>query len=148
LAYPAPLVPRRSSDALKLLSVPALLVCVEGSASDEDARACREQFEMLVQRAWTYRPSFVDQVDEVRVTQPGDLPVLRTVGVVVALPDTDEGADEDAVRHDVVALVDSMSGLAQRAGIEFVVEYGEEAVGFLDGGVGDARFVASFFGDS
>ena len=82
------------------------------------------------------------------MTQPGDLPVLRTVGVVVALPDTDEGADNDAVRHDVAALIDSMSGLAQRAGIEFVVEYREEAVGFLDGGVDDARFVASFFGDS
>jgi hypothetical protein len=98
--------------------------------------------------AGTYHPSFVDQVDEVPVTAPGDVPVLRTVGVVVALPDTDEGADENAVRHDVTAIVDSMSGLARRAGIEFVVEYREEAVGFLDGGVGDARFVADFFGDS
>jgi len=128
--------------------VPALLVCVDGSASEDDAQACREQFDILSQRAWTYRPSFVDQLDEVPATAPGDLPVLRTVGVVVALPDTDEGADEDAVRRDVAAVVDGMSGLARRAGIEFVVEYREEAVGFLDGGVGDAHFVTDVFGDS
>ena len=77
----------------------------------------------------------------------GDLPVLRTVGVVVVLPDADVGAQENAVRHDVATLIDGMSELSRRAGIEFVVEYREEAVGFVDGGVGDARFVAAFFGD-
>ena len=127
--------------------MPALLVCVEGSASDEDARACREQVQVLDQRAWSFRPSFVDQVDEVAVTTPGELPALRTVGVVIELPDTDEGADEDAVRSDVTALVEAFSDLARRAKIEFVVEYREEAIGFLDGGPEDPRFVAAFFGD-
>jgi hypothetical protein len=37
--------------------------------------------------------------------------------------------------------------LARGAGIEFVVEYRDEAVGFLDGGTEDAEFVANFFGD-
>jgi hypothetical protein len=130
------------------MTVPTLLVCVEGSASDDEVRACREQFEIFAQQAWTYRPSFVDQADEIPVTAPGDLPVLRTVGVVLELPDTDEGADEDAIRRDVAALIDGMSSAAERAAIEFVVVYREEAVGFLDGEADDARFVADFFGDS
>jgi hypothetical protein len=128
--------------------VRSLLICVDGSASDDDARACREQFDMLRQRQWTHPPAYVDQVDEVPVTTPDDLPILRTVGVLIPLPDAEDGADEAAVRRDVAGLVESMSGLARRAGIEFVVEYGEEAVGFLDGGAGDARWVAGFFGDS
>jgi hypothetical protein len=130
------------------LAVPALLVCIDGSASDNDARACREQFEILTERQWTHRPAFVDQLDEVPVTSQDDLPVLRTVGVVLALPEPEDGVDEYAVRQDVVALAEAMSGLARRAGIEFVVEYRNEAVGFLNGGAGDARFVADFFGDS
>jgi hypothetical protein len=81
------------------------------------------------------------------VTSPDDRPVLHTVGVVLALPEADDGVYEDALRHDVAALVETMSGLARRAGIEFVVEYRNEAVGFLDGGAGDARLVADFFGD-
>jgi hypothetical protein len=140
-------MPRTSSEAPTIVTVPDLVVCVDGSASEEDARACRAQFEILIQRPWAYRPSFVDQLDEVEVTEPGDLPVLRTVGVVMPLPDTDHGADESAVRDDLAALINDMSGLARRAGIEFVVEYRQEAVGFLDGGAGDARFVAEFFGD-
>jgi hypothetical protein len=127
--------------------VPALLVCVDGSASEDDARACREHFEILAQREWTYRPAFVDQFDDVPVTSPEQLPVLRTVGVVMALPDVEAGVDEGAVRQDVAGLVESMSGLARRAAIELVVEYRDEAVGFLDGGAEDALFVADFFGD-
>jgi hypothetical protein len=126
--------------------VPTLLICIEGSASNDQARACREQFDRLAQRRWTHHPAFVDQFDEVPVNSPDDLPVLRTVGVVLALPDPGN-ADEDAVRSDVAALVEAMSDLAQRAEIEFVVEYRDEAVGFLDGGARDARFVVDFFGD-
>ena len=76
-----------------------------------------------------------------------DLPVLRTVGIVVALPDTGERAEEDAIRHDVTALIKGMSDLARRAAIEFIVEYREEAIGFLDGGISDAGLIANFFGD-
>jgi len=63
---------------------------VDGSASDDDARACHEHFEVLAQRSWSWPLSFIDQVDELAVTSQDDLPVLRTVGIVVALPDTDE----------------------------------------------------------
>jgi hypothetical protein len=85
---PTPLLlPGARSDALSLLVVPGLLICVDGSASDDDARACREQFEILTQRQWTHLPAFVDQVDEVPVASANDLLALRTVGVVLALPD-------------------------------------------------------------
>ena len=127
--------------------MPDLLICVEGSASDDDARACREQFDALDQRVWSFQPSFVDQIDELPVTTPGDLSALRTAGVVMRLPDTDDGADEDAIRHDVTALIEAFSDLARRTAIEFVVEYREEAISSLDGGADDARFVADFFGD-
>ena len=123
-----------------------LLICVEGSASDDDERACRECFEALHQRQWTYPPAFVEQLDEIAVTAAGDLPVVRTVGVVVALPDPAEDVDEEAVRADVTALVAAVSTLARQAMIEFVVEYREETIGFLDGGPRDARVVASFLG--
>jgi hypothetical protein len=95
-----------------------------------------------------YSPAFVDQLDEVPVTGPDDLPLLRTVGVCMALPEPEDTGDENAVRRNVAALVGAMSELAKRAGIEFVVEYREEAIGFLDGGAGDARVVTGFFGDA
>jgi len=128
--------------------VPLLLVCVEGSASQEDALACRAECEALTTQAWTYPPEFVDQVDEVPVFGPDDLPTLRTVGVCVALPEAEQTAAEADVRHHVAALVQGMSQLAKRAGIEFAVEYREEQIGFLDGGPADARVVDSFFGST
>jgi hypothetical protein len=127
--------------------VPVLLVCVDGHASDDDARACRDRFGALQTQRWTYSPAFVDQVDDVPATGPDDLPSLRTVGVSMALPEPEDTCDENEVRRDMAALVGAMSDLANRARIEFVVEYREEAVGFLDGGDGDARFVADFFGE-
>jgi hypothetical protein len=128
--------------------VPVLLVCVDGNASDEHARVCRDRFEVLRTQRWTCPPAFVDQVDDVPVTRPGDLSSLHTVGVCMALPEPEDTGDENAVRRDVAALIGAMSDLAKRAGIEFVVEYREEAVGLLDGGNGDARFVTGFFGDA
>jgi hypothetical protein len=125
--------------------VPLLLVCVDGSASEE-ALACRTEVEALSTHGWTYPPEFVDQVDEVPVYGPDDLPTLRTVGVCIALPEPEPSTPEADVRRDVAALVDAMSQLAKRAGIEFAVEYREEQLGFLDGGPADVRVVDSFFG--
>jgi hypothetical protein len=127
--------------------VPVLLVCVDGNASDDDADACTDAFDALRTQQWTSSPAFVDQVDEVPVTGPNDLSSLRTVGVSIALPEPEDTGDENAVRRDFAALIQAMSDLARQTGIEFVVECREEAVGFLDGGAGDARFVANFFGD-
>jgi hypothetical protein len=71
---------------------------------------------------------------------------LRTAGVVVTLPEPEDAVEEDAVRRDVTELVHAMSELARDAGIEFVIEYAEEAVGFLHGGAEDRRFLTGFFG--
>jgi hypothetical protein len=128
--------------------VPVFLVCVDGNASDDHARVCRDRFDVLRTQRWTYSPAFVDQVDDVPVTGPDDLSSLRTVGICMALPEPEDTAHESTVRRDVAALIGAMSDLAKRTAIDFVVEYREEAVGFLDGGVGDARFVADFFGDA
>ena len=128
--------------------MPTLLVCVEGSAREEDLLACREQFEKLAQRKWTHSPVFVDQVEQVPATGPDDVPELRTVGVALMLPDPGDHVDEVAIRRDVAALIDGMSSLAERGALEFVVQYREEEVGFLGGGPGDTRFVAEFFGDT
>jgi hypothetical protein len=62
--------------------MPTLLVCEEGSASDEEAKACRARFEGVAAEHWTYLPSFVDQYDDLGVGQPGDAARLRTVGVL------------------------------------------------------------------
>ncbi|MBE2321136.1 hypothetical protein DVA67_034705 [Solirubrobacter sp. CPCC 204708] len=128
--------------------MPDLLICVDGSASEDDARACREQFDILADRMWSFQLAFVDQLDELPATTPGGLPVLRTIGVAMELPDPGDDTDETAIRDDVAALIEAFSGLARNAAIEFVVEYREEAVGSLDGGAGDVRFVADFFGDN
>jgi hypothetical protein len=139
--------PQCGSDRIRFAAMPDLLVCVEGDASDTDAAACRGEFERLMTRSWTYRPEMVDTVDPIAVVGPDDLPAIRTVGLVVALPDPEHGAGERAVRHDVTQLVDSISSLARRAGLGFVVEYREEEIGFLDGGPLDGRFLGEFFGD-
>lgn len=129
--------------------MPTLLFCLEGTASVEQARACHEHFRGSQQRDWSYRPVVVDQIDEVPVTSPDHLPELRTVGVAIELPEPgDAHADEDAIRRDVSALAPSVSDLAERAGLEFVVEYREEAIGFLDAHTGADEFVAAFFGDA
>lgn len=78
---------------------------------------------------------------------PDQLPDLRTVGVVLALPEPDAGVDEQAVRDDVSRLIGTMSDLARRARIELVIEYREEEVGSLDGSDRDGRFVEDFFGE-
>jgi hypothetical protein len=122
------------------------LVCVDGGASEEEALACRTEFQALSTQGWTYPPEFVDQVDEVPVYGPDDLPMLRTVGVCIALPEPERTTTEADVRRDVAALVEAMSQLARRAGIEFAVEYREEQIGFLDDGPADVRVVDSFFG--
>jgi hypothetical protein len=62
------------------------------------------------------------------------------------LPEPGEGVDEEAIRHDVSALVSAMSSLARRHRLELSVEYREEQIGFLDGGERDARVVPDFFG--
>src|SRR4051794_25775087 len=126
--------------------MPTLLVHVEGSATDDEARACSEHFETLGQRRWRFRPSFVDQTDAVPATTTGDLPHLRTVGFALHLPDYDTSPDtEPGVREDVAALVRSTSTLAERLGMEFVIAYRGESVGVLDGGPDDGRFIAQFF---
>ena len=51
------------------------------------------------------------------------------------------------MRRDVEQLIESMSAFARRDGIEFVVEYRGEAVGFLDGSLRDGRVVQAFFGE-
>jgi hypothetical protein len=89
--------------------VPVLLICVEGSASEADARTCLDHFERLNDRRWTYPSAFVDQVDELREATSDDLSALRTVGVCVTLPEPADLPDEEAVRRDVAALVESMS---------------------------------------
>ena len=77
------------------LPLPPLLVFVDGSASEDDARACREFFEALRLRHWRYAPPVVDRVDDVPVTSPHDLPSLRTVGLGVTLPEPEDTDDEE-----------------------------------------------------
>jgi hypothetical protein len=124
------------------------LVCVDGDASDDDAAACRSEFDVLTRHEWTYTPEFVDQVDEVPVSSPDDLPTLRTVGICLELPEPEPTANEAAVRRDVGVLIETMSQLAKRSGIEFAVEYRSEQVGFLDGGPADARVVHAVLGSA
>jgi hypothetical protein len=119
--------------------MPTLLVCEEGSASDEEAKACRARFEGVAAEHWTYLPSFVDQYDDLDARS-------RTVGVHLTLPEPEEGQDEEAVQRDVQKLVSTMSDLARQERIEFVIEYRGEAVGWLDGSPADTHFVAEFFG--
>ena len=128
--------------------MPTLLVCVEGSPTEDDYLACRGQFEEFAQRGWTYPPEFVDQVEQVPATGPDDMPELRTVGVALTLPDPDDEIDELAAQKDVAALIGGMSSLAERNALGLVVEYRGEEVGALDGGPGDSRFVADFFGNT
>jgi hypothetical protein len=78
--------------------MPDLLVCVEGDASDDDAVALREALTDLTLDGWTYRPEFVDQVDAMPAGRPDELPALRTVGVLVELPEPGETVDEHAIR--------------------------------------------------
>jgi hypothetical protein len=126
--------------------VPDLLICVEGSASDHDAAARRETFTELTLESWTYQPQFVDQTDAIPVTAPDQLPALRSVGVLLELPEPGGDVDEQAVRDDVSRLIATMSDLARRARIEFVIEYRAEEVGSLDGSDRDGRFIEDFFG--
>ena len=127
--------------------MPNLVVCVEGSASDDDVVACRHAFAELESSGWTYQPEFVDQIDAIEMIDPDDLPAVRSVGVVLALPEPDGGTDEQAVRDDVAQLIGAMSDLARRAQIEFVIEYREEEIGWLDGSDRDGRFIETFFGE-
>ena len=127
--------------------MPLLLVCVEGSASDADAEACRDRFGELIDRQWTYQPEFVDQVDEMPVTDPDDLPVVRTVGVVMPLPEPDDPEDEPAVRRDVEALVRNVWEFGRQEAIDFVIEYREEEVGYLNERDDADHFLKGFFGD-
>jgi hypothetical protein len=123
------------------------VIYVDGSGSDDDERSCRERFELLTRREWTYLLAFVDQVEEVPATAGELRPQLRKIGVALDLPDPAHGLDEQAVRADLTALVAAVSNLAREAAIEFVIEYREEAVGFLDGGPRDTRFLADYFGE-
>jgi len=115
--------------------VPDLVIYVDGSASDDDKQTCRERFEPLLRREWTYPLTFVD------------LPDLLTVGIAVDLPDPADAIDRSAVRADVIALVAAVSRLARQSAIEFVIEYRDEPVGILDGGSRDTRFLADYFGE-
>jgi hypothetical protein len=47
------------------------------------------------------RPPFVDQRGDAPVYSPNDLPVLRTLGMCMSLPEPEETADERALRRDV-----------------------------------------------
>jgi hypothetical protein len=127
--------------------MPNLVVCVEGSASDKDLVACRDVFMELESSEWTHQPEFVDQIDAIEMFDPDDLPAVRSVGVLLALPEPAAGTDEQAVRDDVAQLIGAMSELARRSHIEFVIEYREEEVGSLDGSDRDDRFIAAFFGE-
>ena len=128
--------------------MPDLVICVEGSASEEDAHRCRAQLEDLSASEWTYQPAFVDQLDALPVNVSGDLPAIRTVGIAMTLPDPAAGADEQAVRNDVSRLVALMSRFAATYGVELVAEYANEEIGYLDGGEDDRRVVGHFFGES
>jgi len=129
-------------------ALPDLLICVEGSASDEDAGRCRAQFEHLSASAWTYQPTFVDQLDALPVSSSGDLPAIRTAGVVVSLPAPGAESDERTVRNDVSRLVALMSRFAAAHNLELVVEYAGEEIGWLDGSDNDQLVVSRFFGES
>ena len=126
--------------------MPGLLICIDGSATAEHADACRRRLQRLLAQPWTHTPQFVDRLDEVPAINPGDLPVLRTVGFQLALPEPDDRDTEDAVRRDVEAVITAVSQLAAEEQLEFVVEYEQEEIGFLDGGPDDARVVTGFFG--
>jgi hypothetical protein len=126
--------------------MPVLLICVDGSASDEQADVCRQHYESLSAQHWTYPPEFVDQVDDEPVSGEDDLPAIRTAGAYVELPEPGEAPDEAAVRRDVAALIESMSALAAETSIELAVEYREEEIGLLDGGPGDGKLVEGIFG--
>lgn len=116
--------------------MPVLMICAEGSGSESDASACRAALEALDADRLAFPPELVDQHD-------GE---LRTVGVAVSLPAPDQSSDEREVRRTVEVLVAAMSNVANRAQTEFVIEYGGEEVGALDGGPSDARFADQFFG--
>ena len=126
--------------------MPVLLICVDGSASEEQAAACRQHYESLRSEQWTYPPEFVDQVDDEPVSGEDDLPAIRTVGVYMELPEPGEPADEATVRRDVAALIESMATCAAQTRIELAVEYREEEIGLLDGSPSDARIVEQFLG--
>jgi hypothetical protein len=140
------LVVRSATDAHMVCAVPNLIVCMEGDASDEDTTACRDAFAELMLDDWTHQPEFLDQVDAIPVYGPEELPALRTVGVLLALPEPESDVDEQAVREDVTRLIRTMSDLARRAQLAFVIEYREEEVGFLDGSARDDRFLTDFSG--
>ena len=126
--------------------MPALRIYVEGSASDEDAAACRERFGELAGAGWSNPVVFVDQYDDIGFTNPGDVAVLRTVGVHMDLPDPGLADSEAGVRRDVERLIAAVSELAGQAEIEFVVEYRQEEIGYLTGGPDDGRVVNMFMG--
>lgn len=126
--------------------MPAFGIYVEGSASDEDAAACRERFGELVGAGWCNPVVFVDQYADIGVTNPGDVAVLRTVGLHMDLPDPGSADSESGVRRDVERLIAAASELADETEIEFVVVYREEEIGNLTGGPDDARVVDMFFG--
>jgi hypothetical protein len=126
--------------------MPALRIYVEGSASDENAAACRERFGELVGAGWSNPVVFVDQYDDMGFTNPGDVAVLRTVGVHMDLPDPGSADSEAGVRRDVERLIAAVSELAGQAEIEFVVEYRQEEIGYLTGGPDDGRVVNMFMG--
>jgi hypothetical protein len=127
-------------------AVPVLVVCVEGSASEADAQAWRDLFQDLIEERWLQAPALVDQVDDVPATDAGDLSVLRTVGLALALPEPGESRYEDVVRRDVERLIMATSTLAAKAGVELVVEYREEQIGWLDGGPEDAAVIRAISG--
>jgi len=126
--------------------MPALRIYVEGSASDEDAAACRERFGELVGGGWSNSVAFVDQYDNIGATNRGDLAVLRTVGLHMDLPDPGPAESDADARRDVDRLLAAASDLAREAEIEFVVEYREEEIGYLTGVADDSRVVHMLFG--
>ena len=81
--------------------------------SQRSRLACREAFTELSFSRWTCRPEFVDQIDVLPVNTHDDLPALRSVGVLLPLPEPADAVQEQAVRDDVSQLIGAMSDLAR-----------------------------------
>lgn len=125
----------------------SLLIYVEGPGTAADPALCERLVEGLLKQEhdWTVAPPrFVNEPDEaVNAAAKGGDGELWTVGLVSGVPTDVVQAAEEEIREDLLLLVDALPDAARVHLGEFVIEFREEAVGFHDGGEGDARFLTA-----
>ena len=132
-----------------------LLFAIEWEATDDAARAM-EAFvrQLAASRSWTVtRPVFVDELDAASSVDDDDEPI-RTIGVAVEVlsgfPPFGERIPIDVDRaewEDVSELVRRVAEFARDNDVEIVVEFDQEAIGWIKDGAPDRGVTEALLGE-